>query len=1022
MEQMWPDGRFLQRLSSGLPFLEPFLSGSGALPGDFASLAAFVRCLIPLDRMALLCPEEDGREASVTQWGSEAADEEACRIRLLALLPELLSAADPDDPGEEWVLARILEEERAWPDAGSRTAAFPIRRQGRLRGFLVLTRQTGQAFQPEEIGLMRTAAELAGAMLTVRSTPEESRLQSWVFNEMMDSMNTNLYITDPKTDRILFMNKTMKRAFGLEAPEGKICWQALQKGMTERCAFCPVRQLFERREDEEFPACRWEEHNTLTGRTYENYDSLMRWTDGSLVHFQQSVDVTEDRRLRLQARLDDLTEMMNRRAGKEELARTLEEARQAGLPLTVCMYDVNELKEVNDTHGHVEGDRLLQQISRIVRETLGPQDYAFRLSGDEFVIVFQGILEDEAGRKIESIRERLSEEQHRQGTPYEVGFCCGILEVGPKDPISLPDLLVEVDARMYEQKRWFHIRRAEERLEAGNGVRAEGGTGFAYDKERLYDALVRSTDDYIYICDMRTNTFRYPPAMVEEFGLPGEVVPNAAAVWGSHVHEHDRAAFLESNQEIADGRTDSHCVEYRARNRRGEWVWLRCRGRLERDEQGEPRLFAGFITNLSKKNQIDHMTGLFNKYEFENAIRTRIQDQPESRLCVMLLGLDEFKHINDLYNREFGDEVIRIASQKVRSLLPSNAAVYRLDGDEFGIVIRGGGKEEMQSLFRSIQESFSRQQEYDGQKYFCTLSAGGTLYPEDGKTYLDLYKCADCALDYAKSRGKNRLEFFFRELRDRRARMLDMTERLRESIEHDFEGFELHYQIQVHADSGRLKGAEALARWHCDTYGAVPPAEFIPLLEESGLILPAGRWIFREAVAACVRWQRKAEDFTMSVNLSYLQLTDPSFIRFMQETMERAGVDPCHIIVELTESYIASSIRSLSRVFAKIRSLGLRIAMDDFGTGYSALEILKQSPADIVKIDRAFVKDIQNSHFDATFIRFIVELCHNVGIKVCLEGVETPEEYEAVRHMRLDYIQGYLFGRPVPGEEFDRLC
>ena len=142
----------------------------------------------------------------------------------------------------------------------------------------------------------------------------------------------------------------------------------------------------------------------------------------------------------------------------------------------------------------------------------------------------------------------------------------------------------------------------------------------------------------------------------------------------------------------------------------------------------------------------------------------------------------------------------------------------------------------------------------------------------------------------------------------------------------------------------------------------------------------------------------------------------------MQETMERAGVDPCHIIVELTESYIASSIRSLSRVFAKIRSLGLRIAMDDFGTGYSALEILKQSPADIVKIDRAFVKDIQNSHFDATFIRFIVELCHNVGIKVCLEGVETPEEYEAVRHMRLDYIQGYLFGRPVPGEEFDRLC
>ena len=232
MEQMWPDGRFLQRLSSGLPFLEPFLSGSGALPGDFASLAAFVRCLIPLDRMALLCPEEDGQGGIRHPVGE---------VRRRTRKPAG-SVCWPCCRNSCPRRIRTIRERRSgfWPGSwrrkglgrmrGAGQRLFPIRRQGRLRGFLVLTRQTGQAFQPEEIGLMRTAAELAGAMLTVRSTPEESRLQSWVFNEMMDSMNTNLYITDPKTDRILFMNKTMKRAFGLEAPEGKICWQALQRG------------------------------------------------------------------------------------------------------------------------------------------------------------------------------------------------------------------------------------------------------------------------------------------------------------------------------------------------------------------------------------------------------------------------------------------------------------------------------------------------------------------------------------------------------------------------------------------------------------------------------------------------------------------------------------------------------------------------------------------------------------------------------------------------------------------------
>ncbi len=156
---------------------------------------------------------------------------------------------------------------------------------------------------------------------------------------------------------------------------------------------------------------------------------------------------------------------------------------------------------------------------------------------------------------------------------------------------------------------------------------------------------MRSTDDYIYVCNMKTNTFRYTKAMVEEFDLPGEIIENAAAIWEEKVHEHDRGAFLESNQDVADGRTNSHCVEYRAKNRKGEWVWLRCRGYLERDANGEPSLFAGIITNLGKKNRIDHMTGIFNKLEFEEEVKRAIE--AKVGMGMMVLGMDDFKHVNE---------------------------------------------------------------------------------------------------------------------------------------------------------------------------------------------------------------------------------------------------------------------------------------------------------------------------------------------------------------------------------------
>lgn len=664
---------------------------------------------------------------------------------------------------------------------------------------------------------------------------------------------------------------------------------------------------------------------------------------------------------------------------------------------------------------------MLSRVAQEFRACVRPSDLLFRLSGDEFVMACWDLGEKAAGGIVDDVRGRLLHRDLHCGRQYRTEFCCGIFKTMPNSGMSMKEILAEADNRMYEQKRRSHIERAER----SHWLRAEPKPEprpFFFDQEYLYDALVKSTDDYIYLCNMQDSegTFLYPKAMVEEFALPGEIVPNAAAIWGDKVHPDDKKIFIQSNQEIIDGRSNFHCVEYRARNRRGEWVWLRCRGHVERDAGGKPRLFAGMITNLGKKNRLDHVTGLYNKYEFEQEATSAITERPGQSLAVIILGLDEFQHINDLYNRRFGDEVLRVIAQKIQSLVSDSAKVYRLDGDVFCVLI-DGSPEQAKEIYRKIHQYFSHQQEHDGKKYYCTLSAGCAFYPENASNYQDLYKFAEYAMESAKRKGKNRMEIFSKQTLLHRERSLELTELLRESVENHFEGFEMHYQPVVNADSRTLYGAEALARWHCGKYGPVGPDEFIPLLEESGLIHPVGRWIFKEALRVCAACTKVNPDFEMSINLSYLQLSKPDFISFAEKEIRDSGVNPNRIILELTESCIVSNIDDLAADFDNLRKLHVRIAMDDFGTGYSSLEILKKSPADIVKVDRAFVKDIISSRFDATFIEFIVALCHDVNIKVCLEGIEQEEEYGIVKTMHLDFMQGYLFGRPVCESNFMKL-
>lgn len=535
----------------------------------------------------------------------------------------------------------------------------------------------------------------------------------------------------------------------------------------------------------------------------------------------------------------------------------------------------------------------------------------------------------------------------------------------------------------------------------------------------LYKALSASTEDHIFMCDLKRDVFYFPDGMVDEFNLPKNIIEHAASIWADRIHPDERQLFLDDLLLVSSGISSSHSLEYRVKNKHDKWIWVRCRASVKKDLNGDARLFAGFITNLGRKSKIDHLTGLLNKYEFENTVIADL-GKPTGGVAILMIGLDNFKYINNLYGWEYGDSVIREIAHRMQQILPSSVRIYRLDGDVFGIYTPRSGPKELKNYFKLLQQAFLNQQVLQGHRYYCTLSGGISTLSDGCESFDTILKQAEYALDFAKTEGRNRVCVYNSTTMGARDRSLILMELLRGSVESNFSFFEIYFQPQVDAKTLKIIGAEALLRWHHDILGTISPVEFVPLLERTGLIHQVGKWVLRESAHTCALWRREDDpNFVISVNLSYLQLLDTEFIPYISETLGEASLPPEALHMELTESCIASGSVSLTEAFARIRDIGVYIEMDDFGTGYSSLEILKNKPADIVKIDRAFVKDITRSNFDATFIQFAVALCHSVDIRVCLEGVEQWVEYNLVKDMGIDIIQGFLFGKPVPRDVFE---
>ncbi|NFG62314.1 MULTISPECIES: bifunctional diguanylate cyclase/phosphodiesterase [unclassified Clostridium] len=536
----------------------------------------------------------------------------------------------------------------------------------------------------------------------------------------------------------------------------------------------------------------------------------------------------------------------------------------------------------------------------------------------------------------------------------------------------------------------------------------------------IYKLIDNSTDDYVFIWDVNSNVFKISSSILCDFDLDGTTTSDIEEYWSKIIYNDDKDIFLHGINKIKSGLSNINIFQCRLVNKKGEVIWISFRGSLLKDENENAIIVFGHITDMNKDTKIDFITGVLNRSKFQEDMMNFLDNKSEIVSAVIVMGIDNFKNINEKHGYLFGDMVIRDVAQKITLMLPKNMNIYRIDGDKFAIFYKDANYKKVEVLFNNIKDYMNVQHEIDDKKYFCTLSCGVALYPNDALSCMELFQRANSAMEFAKISGKNRLEFFSEELYNKKIRFLTLQEQLRESIRNNFDGFELYYQPQVKASNHELKGAEALLRWNSPELGEISPLEFIPFLEESGLIVKVGKWVIREALKMCMNWQSIIEDFKMSINVSYIQLKEDNFNVYLDECIKEFGINKNSVILELTESCWAPDFKFLIKKFADFEEYGINMAIDDFGTGYSSLNYLRNLPVNIVKIDRSFVRHLTEKSYNFTFIEYVIKLMHSINIKVCIEGIETVEEFEIINKVNPDYIQGYLFGKPESTDMFYR--
>jgi len=414
----------------------------------------------------------------------------------------------------------------------------------------------------------------------------------------------------------------------------------------------------------------------------------------------------------------------------------------------------------------------------------------------------------------------------------------------------------------------------------------------------------------------------------------------------------------------------------------------------------------------------DSVTGLPNRNLLHDRVSQAIYfaRRYDKMVALLFIDLDDFKVVNDSLGHNVGDQLLRELGKRLAGCVREVDSVARLGGDEFVIVATNiSQRDDVVLIAEKVLESLAMPFVLEGREVFISSSIGIASFPKDGSDEVTLLKNADSAMYHAKERGKGNYQFYAAEMNQMALERLSLINDLHRALERG--EFVLHYQPQVNLKSRKITGVEALIRWQHPQSGMVPPLKFIPIAEETRLILPIGEWVLRTACAQAVEWHKQGFEITVAVNISALQVEEHRLVELVDDALRQTGIEPKYLELELTENILIERPDATYKIFQQLREKGVRLAIDDFGTGYSSLSYLTKLPIDKLKIDRSFVRDIADDADDCAIVEAIISMAHSLRLKAIAEGVESPAQVELLQRLNCDEMQGYLFSKPLPREE-----
>lgn len=462
-------------------------------------------------------------------------------------------------------------------------------------------------------------------------------------------------------------------------------------------------------------------------------------------------------------------------------------------------------------------------------------------------------------------------------------------------------------------------------------------------------------------------------------------------------------------------------------------IWISENARSVCDDAGAILFYEGTVEDITERKlheaEIEHrashdmLTGLPNRALLYERLQQGIMQarRHEERLALAFLDIDQFKYINDSLGHQAGDQLLQLMSERLLACMRDSDTVARLGGDEFVLILKyHADADELDSVMQRIRSSVSRPCRIEGRELTVTCSIGISMYPGDGEQADVLLKNADAAMYRAKELGRNNYQYYAGVLTPAVADRLDLLNNLRIAIES--RQLKLHYQPKIDLASGRIHSAEALIRWSHPALGMISPAEFIPLAEETGLIMPIGEWVINTACRQAMQWlMQSRQAIRIAVNISPRQLHHGDLVQIVQKALADSGLPPSLLELEITESMMMHNMDASIATLHQLKAMGVYLSVDDFGTGYASLSYLKKFPVDCLKIDQSFVRDIVLDSDDAAIVKAIISLGHILNLAVIAEGVESLEQASFLRQNACDCAQGYYFGRPMSDEAFSLL-